>query len=180
MFEGTTPLIPHPHDNGGFPVPAERFVAALNEQITMEFAAAHQYTSIGAYYELATFPQLAKFFQAQAEEERGHAMKMVDYLVDTNSPVELSAIPGPTNHFEDHVAPIKLAVEQESRVTVAISSLYDIAVETKDHQSAQFLLWFLEEQVEEEDTMQDVLEVAERTRDVSMLLEEYIAREQSG
>jgi ferritin len=161
-------------------VPAETFVAALNDQITMEFAAAHQYTSIAAFYELATFPQLAKFFQAQADEERGHAMKMVDYLVDTNSQVELGAIPAPSNHFPDHVEPIKLAVEQESKVTVSISSLYDVALETKDHQSAQFLLWFLEEQVEEEDTMQDVLEVAERTRDASMLLEEYMAREQNG
>ena len=107
-------------------------------------------------------------------------MKMVDYLVDTNSAVELTAIPAPSNHFADHVEPIKLAVEQERKVTVSISSLYDVAVQTKDHQSAQFLLWFLEEQVEEEDTMQDVLEVAERTRDVSMLLEEYIAREQNG
>lgn len=161
-------------------MPAERFVAALNDQIAMEFAAAHQYTSIGAYYELATFPQLAKFFHTQADEERGHAMKMVAYLVDTNSHVELTEIAAPTNHFSDHVEPIKLAVEQERKVTVSISSLYDVAVATKDHQSAQFLLWFLEEQVEEEDTMQDVLEVAERTRDVSMLLEEYIAREQNG
>jgi ferritin len=161
-------------------MPSERFVAALNDQVTMEFAAAHQYTSIGAYYELTTFPQLAKFFQQQAEEERGHAMKMVDYLVDTNSRVELDAIPAPRSDFADHVEPIKLAVEQERKVTVSISSLYDTAVETKDHQSAQFLHWFLEEQVEEEDTMQDVLDVAERTRDVAMLLEEYVAREQNG
>jgi ferritin len=161
-------------------VPAERFVAALNDQIAMEFAAAHQYTSIGAYYDLATFPQLSKFFYAQADEERGHAMKMVQYLVDTNNAAELAGIEPPSNHFPDHVAPIRLAVEQESKVTVSISKLYEIATETNDHQSAQFLLWFLEEQVEEENTMQDLLDVAERTADVSMLLEEYVAREQNG
>ena len=161
-------------------MPSERFAAALNEQVGREFAAAHQYVSIGAHYEEQTFPRLAQFFYAQAEEERGHAMKMVKYMLDTNCPVDLGTIAAPTSHFETHIEPIKVALDQEHKVTVHISELFEIARETKDYQSEQFVQWFLEEQVEEESTMQDLLQVAERTREIPMLLEEYVAREHGG
>lgn len=155
-------------------------LSTSDEQVGREFAAAHQYVSIGTHYEDQTFPRLAQFFYEQAEEERGHAMKMVKYLLDTNCKVELGTIDAPANHFESPIDPIKLAVEQESKVTVHISELFGIARETKDYQSEQFIEWFLEEQVEEEATMQDLLDVAERTREIPMLLEEYIAREHNG
>lgn len=161
-------------------MPSERFAAALNEQVGREFAAAHQYVSIGTHYEAETFPRLAHFFYGQAEEERGHAMKMVQYMLDTNCTVDLGTIAAPSNGFTNHVDPIKQAVEQESKVTVHISELFEIARETKDYQSEQFIEWFLEEQVEEESTMQDLLAVAERTREIPMLLEEYVARELGG
>ena len=61
---------------------SERFVAALTAQIAREFTAAHQYVAVGNYYSVETFPQLSAFFYAQAEEEREHAMKMVNYLID--------------------------------------------------------------------------------------------------
>lgn len=161
-------------------MPSERLAAALNEQIGREFAAAHQYVSIGTHYDDQTFPRLAQFFYEQAEEERGHAMKMVKYMLDTNCSVDFGTIAAPTNPFENHIEPIKLALEQERRVTVHISELFEIARETKDYQSEQFIEWFLQEQVEEESTMQDLLQVAERTREIPMLLEEYVARELGG
>lgn len=58
-----------------------------------------------------------------------------------------------------------------------INGLFEIACETRDYQSEQFLQWFLAEPVAEEPAMSDVLTVAERTRDVPMLLEEYLARD---
>ena len=161
-------------------MPSERFVDALNDQISREFAAAHQYTAIGAHYAQETYPRLASFFYAQAEEERGHAMKMVEYLLDQNARVDFGEVPAPQAQFPDHVAPIRLALEQERSVTVQISGLFEIARETRDYQSEQFMHWFLEEQVEEESAMSDLLAVAERTRDIPMLLEEYLARETPG
>jgi ferritin len=161
-------------------MPSERFVDALNDQIAREFAAAHQYTAIGAYYAGETFPRLAAFFYAQADEERDHALKMVNYLLDQNARADLAEIPAPQTTFPDHVAPIRLALSQEQEVTVSISGLVDIARETRDHTSEQFLHWFLEEQVEEESGIQDLLTVAERTQQIPMLLEEYLARETPG
>ena len=158
-------------------MPSERFVEALNEQIGREFNAAHQYTAVAAYYDRLTFPRLAKFFFGQAEEERGHAMKMVNYLRDTGSDLHLGEVKAPKGEFGDHVEPIRLALEHERKVTVAIAALYEIARETSDYASEGFMQWFVDEQVEEESTMEALLQVAERVREYPMMLEEFLARD---
>ena len=159
---------------------SERFVDALNAQIGREFAAAHQYVAIGTHYAGETFPRLAAFFYEQADEEREHAMKMVNHLLDRDARVDIGAVEAPRTSFGDHVEPIEFALEQERQVSVRISELFEIARETRDYPSEQFVQWFLEEQVEEEATMQDLLTVAERTRTIPMLLEEYLARDTPG
>ena len=158
-------------------MPSERFVEALNEQIGREFNAAHQYTAVAAYYDRLTFPRLAKFFFEQAEEERGHAMKMVSYLRDTGSDLRLGEVAAPKASFTDHVEPIKLALEHERKVTVSISAIFEIARETNDYASESFMQWFVDEQVEEEATMESLLEVADRVREYPMMLEEFLARD---
>ena len=159
---------------------SERLVDAFNAQISREFAASHQYVAIGAWYAEQTFPQLAGFFYKQAEEERAHALKMVNYLLDRDAKVDFGAIAQPRADFPDHVAPIRAALDQQRTVTVDLSSLFQVSREVSDFQSEQFLHWFLEEQVEEEASMTDLLAVAERTRQIPMLLEEYLARETPG
>lgn len=157
--------------------PSERFADALNAQIGREYAAAHQYTAIASWYDAETYPRLAKFFYDQAEEERAHARKMTDYLLETGQSVRLGEVAAPINEFADHVEPIRLALEQERTVTVEIGKLVDIARETRDHASEIFLQWFVTEQVEEEDKVGGLLQVAERVREFPMMLEEFLARD---
>ncbi len=157
--------------------PSERLVASLNEQVGREFAAAHQYVAIGAYYDTQTFPQLAKLFYDQAQDEREHAMKIVNYLLESGGQLNLGEVPAPKAAFGDHVEPIQLALEQERSNTVAIGKLFDAARETRDHASEVFLQWFVEEQVEEEAAMDALLQVAERVREFPMMLEEFVARD---
>jgi len=161
-------------------MPAERFVEGLNEQIGDEFAAHQQYIAIAAHYESQTLPRLAGFFYAQAVEERNHAMMMVKYLLDTSSAVRIPGITAPVTEFGDVTAPIQLALEQERSVSERLSRLFEVAREERDYLSEQFMQWFLREQVEEEATMSELLEVAERSRDLPGMIEEYIAREQPG
>ena len=158
-------------------MPSERFVEALNDQIGRELNAAHQYTAVAAYYDRETFPRLAKFFFEQAEEERGHAMKMVGYLRDTGSDLRLGEIASPRTSFADHVEPIRLALEHEKKVTVSISALFEVARETNDYASESFMQWFVDEQVEEEATMDALLQVAERVREYPTMVEEFLARD---
>jgi ferritin len=161
-------------------MPAESFVDALNDQVANEFAASHQYVAIAAHYESQTLPQLAGFFYRQAVEERDHAMMMIKYLLDTDAPVRLREVAAPNSGFGDHIEPIRLALDQEKQVSDQIGELFSTARDAGDFLSEQFVQWFLKEQVEEVATMTELLDVAERTREIPMQLEEYIARENPG
>ncbi|HVL96736.1 MAG TPA: ferritin [Solirubrobacteraceae bacterium] len=160
-------------------MPAPAFVDKLNEQIANEFAAHQQYVACAVYYDGETLPQLAGFFYRQAMEERDHAMMMVQYLLDTDAPVRIPGVSAPVGEFDDVVAPIALALEQEKRVTDQINALAATARAEGDFTSEQFMQWFIKEQVEEVATMSDLLRVAQRLRDSVDDVEDYVAREQA-
>ena len=156
------------------------FAAALNEQIANEFAAHQQYIGAAVYYESETLPRLAAFFYRQAVEERNHAMMMVQYLLDASEEVRIPDIESKLTRFDDVVAPVRMALDQEKRVTDEINALFKLARETDDFQAEQFMQWFVKEQVEEVATMIDLLTVIERSADSPLLVEEYLAREGLG
>ena len=161
-------------------MPAERFVEQLNTQIGHEFAAHQQYVACAVYYDALTMPQMAGFFYAQAMEERGHAMMMVRYLLDSDAPVRIPGVSAPKVDFADLVGPVELALEQERRVTAQINELTKIAREESDFASDQFMQWFIKEQVEEVSTMSDLVAVVRRSKENIEAIEEYVQREQSG
>jgi ferritin len=158
-------------------VPAPRFVDQLNTQIGHELAAHNQYLACAVYYDALTMPRMASFFYRQAEEERGHALMMVQYLVDTDEAVVVPAVPAPRSTFADLVEPVELALDQERAVTEQVNGLLRTAREESDFASEQFLQWFIKEQVEEVATMSDLLAVVSRNRDDIEDVEEYVARE---
>ena len=158
---------------------ADAFVSLLNEQIAHEYAAHQQYVACAVYYDAETLPQLARFFYAQALEERDHAMMMVQYLIDADEEVIIPGVAAPQVAFADVVAPVTLALEQEKRVTAQINALAGVARSEGDYTSEQFMQWFIKEQVEEVATMSDLLRVVERSRDDVMEVENYMAREHS-
>ena len=160
-------------------MPADRFVQQLNNQIGNEFAAHQQYVACAVYYDAETLPQLARFFYAQALEERDHAMMMVQYLIDADAEVTIPGVAAPQTTFGDIVAPVALALDQEKRVSDQINELTRIAREAGDFTSEQFTQWFIKEQVEEVATMSDLLRVVERSKHDPMEVENYMAREHS-
>ena len=159
-------------------MPAERFAQQLNEQIGHELAAHNQYLSCAVHYDVLTMPRMAAFFYAQALEERGHALMMVQYLLDTDVPVVIPAVEAPVSSFDGVVTPVELAVTQERRVADQIDGLLRTARAEHDFASEQFMQWFIKEQVEEVATMSDLLAVTTRNRDDIEDIEEYVAREQ--
>jgi bacterioferritin B len=156
------------------------FPTALNEQIANEFAASMQYVGAAVYYDAATLPRLAAFFYRQAAEERSHAMMMVQYLLDVDEEVRIPDIQAAQSSFDDAVAPVRMALDQERRVGEEIYKLFELARETRDYRAEQFMQWFVKEQVEEVALMQDLLNVVERSRDNLLLVEDFIAREAPG
>jgi ferritin len=158
----------------------QTFADALNEQIANEFAAQQQYIGAAVYYDAETLPRLAAFFYRQAVEERNHAMIMIRYLLDTDEEVRIPDIKSQQTRYDDVAGPVKMALEQEKRVSDEIYALFKLARDADDFRAEQFLTWFVKEQVEEVSSMTDLLNVCEQAKNSPLLIEDFLAREQIG
>jgi bacterioferritin B len=158
----------------------QSFTDALNGQISNEFAASQQYVGAAVYYDTETLPRLAAFFYRQAVEERNHAMIMVQFLLDTDEEVRIPDIKSQQTSYDDVTGPVRMALEQEKRVSDEIFALFKLARDKGDYRAEQFLTWFVKEQVEEVSSMTDLLNVCEQAKNSPLLIEDFLAREQIG
>ena len=131
---------------------------AFNKQISNELSAAHLYLSMAAFFESLSLPGFAKWMRLQHQEETAHAMKMFDFLVDRSGRVSLGGIDAPASDFESVEAAVALALEHERRVTADIYALHEVAQRERDYASHVLLEWFAAEQVEEEKTLEELLD----------------------
>ncbi|NLU85061.1 ferritin [Rhodococcus sp. HNM0569] len=157
-----------------------KFHALLQDQIRNEFNASHQYTASAVYFDGADLPRLAKYFYAQAVEERNHAMMIVQYFLDRGIDVDFTGVDATTRDFEGPRDAIALALQQEKTVTEQIVALAKCARDEGDFLGEQFMQWFLEEQVEEVATMTTLLTIADRAGSNLFNLEDFVARELGG
>src|SRR6516225_9802221 len=97
--------------------------SAFNRQIGHEFGASMQYVSIAAHFRRANLMLLSKLFMKQADEEKQHAMKFVNYLLDTQAELKIPAIPAPTATFPSAEAAVEAALSWENDVTKQITAL---------------------------------------------------------
>src|SRR5205814_2314354 len=120
---------------GSRSMPSDRFVEALNAQIGREFGASQQYLAVAVWYDDQTFPRLAGLFYAQALEERDHALMMVKYLLESGVRASVPGTAEPKGEFGDVVEPVRVALENEHKVTEQISELARIARDEGDYVS---------------------------------------------
>jgi ferritin len=145
---------------------------ALNEQIGHELGASLQYTSIAAHFQTRHLTLLAKLFFKQAEEEREHAQKFVQYVLDTKGGLRIPAIPAPQPEFESAEAAVGAALKWEQDVTRQITALMDIAVKENDYLAQSFLQWFIDEQLEEVVKMDRLLSIIRQSGEKNLLMVE--------
>lgn len=150
---------------------------AINAQIGREFGAMLQYVAIASYFAVEGLPRLAAHFYRQADEEREHAMKFVHYVVDAGGRVTIPTVSGTKSTFAGAEEAVKLSLDWEVEVTKQIHALVDLAVQEKDHTTQQFLQWFVEEQLEEVSSMDQLLNVVRRAGPQLLFVEDYLARE---
>lgn len=125
---------------------------ALNEQINKEMFSSYLYLSLAAYYETLNLSGFAAYYKVQASEEHVHAMKIYDHVLTRGGKVELEAIAKPQAEWTGALDGLKAAYEHEQFISKSIFSLVDLAYELKDHSTNTFLNWFVEEQIEEEES----------------------------
>jgi ferritin len=136
----------------------ENVLAALNNQINMEFSAFYTYLAASAYFEAGGLRGFAAWMRHHADEEMVHAMKIYDFIHHRLGRVKLEAISAPQFSWASAQAALEAALSHEQKVTVAINSLFDLAEGQRDHATTSFLKWFVDEQVEEEEIVDEVLQ----------------------
>ncbi|MBE5041107.1 ferritin [Ructibacterium gallinarum] len=140
----------------------EKKVADLiNQQVNKEFYSAYLYLDFANYYEDLGLSGFANWYKIQAQEERDHAILMMNYLQDNGCRVVLEAIDKPDKEFNDKMGPLKAGLEHEQYVTGLIHNIYDAAYSIKDFRTMQYLDWFVKEQGEEEKTAEDLIKKME-------------------
>ncbi len=138
---------------------SKRMQDALNEQIREELASAYIYLSMAAYCESINLPGFAHWMRGQSQEELEHAFKFYDYIHDRGGRVVLQALDQPPIEFEGPTGVFQKTLEHEQYITSRIHKLYGMAVEEKDYASLGLLQWFVDEQVEEEKSASEILEL---------------------
>lgn len=136
----------------------EKINKALNEQIKYELDSAYLYLSMASHCESINLNGFASWMKSQSKEEYEHAMKFYNFLHERGAEVELLPIDKPPKSFGSPIELFKKALENEQKVTQLIHKLYETALNTNDYPAQVMLHWFIEEQVEEENMVQDIIE----------------------
>lgn len=131
---------------------------ALNEQVNAELYSAYLYLSMVAYFESLNLGGFSAWMRAQSQEEMMHAMKIYDFINERGGRVLLAAIKAPETKWDSPLAAFEAAYSHEQYVTGRINDLVDLAIEEKDHATNSFLQWFVNEQVEEETSVDNVVQ----------------------
>jgi ferritin len=130
---------------------------AINEQINKELFSSYLYLSMAAHFEAKSLPGFARWLRVQEGEEREHAMKLYDFVLESGGTVALKAIEAPKGSWGSTLEAFQEVAAHEAMITGSINALYETALREKDYAAQVMLQWFLTEQVEEEKNAAEIV-----------------------
>jgi len=130
---------------------------AMNDQINKELYSSYLYLSMAAYLEDRNLSGFAHWMRVQEAEERGHAMKLYDFMVERGGRVMLKAIDAPKSEWNSTLELAEEVAAHEAKITASINALYELALKEKDYPAQIMLQWFITEQVEEEKNAAEIV-----------------------
>lgn len=158
----------------------ERVRKVINEQINAEMYSAYLYLSMAAYFESKNLKGFANWTRVQYQEETFHALRFYDYLNTRAGNVELTTIAGPQTKWNSIIEVFEEIYEHEQKVTEMINNIAAVAVEEKDFAVQTFVMWFVNEQVEEEANASGIIEqlklIGDNSSGIFMLDKELATR----
>jgi ferritin len=152
---------------------------ALNDQMKWEFYSEYLYLAMAGYLLSKSLDGIANWMMIQTQEEHAHAMMFFNYINDAGGRPDVRAFDQMENEYDSVTDVFRKTVEHEELVTRRINDLMDLAIQEKDHATAQFLAWFVKEQVEEVASPQkilDQLELVKEEGNALMMLDRELAQ----
>ncbi|MBN2795440.1 MAG: ferritin [Clostridia bacterium] len=130
---------------------------ALSEQVNKEFFSAYLYLAMNQHFEDENMPGMANWMYQQFLEEQFHAKKMLKYLNSRGVKVDLEQIDKPQVKWDSNMEVFQHVLEHEQYVTSSINNIQSLAVDEKDFATMNFLQWFINEQIEEEENATNLI-----------------------
>ncbi len=131
---------------------------ALNRQLNWELYSSYVYYSMAAYFDSIDLAGASQWMKSQTQEEVLHATKFYDYIVERGGRVVMDSIPAPKTEWASPIEAFEDALHHEEDVTRRINDIMNLAVSERDHATQIFLQWFISEQVEEEASVNAVVQ----------------------
>jgi len=136
----------------------EKVTAALNLQMNREFYNAKLHLSMAAYFHSINMEGAARWMETQSQEETGHAMRLYQHLQERGARILLSAVEAPPTEWDSPLAAFEAAYKHECKVTREFDEHLELAQAEKDNATINFLQWFVKEQVEEEASVDAIVQ----------------------
>jgi ferritin len=152
---------------------------AMNEQINKELFSSYLYLSMAAYFENKNLVGFAHWMRLQEAEEREHAMKFYDFILERGGQVILKSIDAPGTAWNSNLELFREVAKHEAEVTASINALYELALAEKDYPAQVMLQWFINEQVEEEKNAAEIvanLDLIEERGTAVLMLDHNLAK----
>lgn len=130
---------------------------ALNDQVQAEMFSAYLYGSMSADFKDKNYDGFAAWMMVQAKEEMEHARRIYDYIFDRGGRVTYQALEAPQASWDSAEEAFEASLAHEQKITGMIHDLLRLARKEDDLPTESFLQWFVDEQVEEEDSVETVL-----------------------
>ena len=137
---------------------SKKVETAINEQIKREDHSSRIYLSMASWAERNGFPGAANWLYVQTEEERVHMLKLVHYLNDRGAIAIIPAMEAPEATFKSLPDVFQKVLKHEEYISASINELYAICTKERDFASANYLQWYITEQIEEESTVRNILD----------------------
>lgn len=135
-----------------------RVLKVINEQINAEIWSAYMYLSMSSYFAAEGLNGFANWMKIQWQEELTHGLKFFDYLLERGEQPILKPITEVPAKWDSPLHAMEETLKHEQLVTSLINNIMDIAIEEKDHATKSELQWFIDEQVEEESSVQEIID----------------------
>ena len=142
--------------NKGKNMLSENVLTALNIQMGHELTNYYIYKNFAGIADFLGLDGTKSWFEKQSEEEKGHFEKFYKYISDKGHLPKLSTLPEQETDILSFAELFAKTIETEAQTTNNLRLVAQICKEDNDDQTYELILWFLKEQVEEEDTVRTI------------------------
>jgi len=148
----------------------QKLVDAINDQLNYEIESAHIYLAMAGYVGTLGLDGFENWLMVQYEEELAHAKKFMAYLNERGGRISIKGFEDPANDFDSILDVFETSLKHEYTVTERINNLMGLAHEVKDYAAISFFQWYVDEQVEEEDSFGKVIDKIKLVKDAGLYL----------